>query len=62
MQNLLDNRSKPEGGQWNYDSQNCKSAGSDIKIHTTYKNTSDDITKRVINLVEKTFAHNFGDI
>lgn len=35
---LLDNRRKSEGGQWNYDSQNCKSAGSDIKIHTTYKN------------------------
>ncbi|AEB28196.1 hypothetical protein FN3523_0339 [Francisella hispaniensis] len=59
---LLDNDGKPEGGQWNYDSQNRKMPSTDTKVPEPYKSTVDDITKRVIELVEKTFGNNFGDI
>ncbi|MEY8768371.1 cryptochrome/photolyase family protein [Francisella philomiragia] len=59
---LLDNDGKPEGGQWNYDSQNRKTPSSGMQIPKSYKSTADDITKRVIKLVEKTFGNNFGDI
>ncbi|APC94792.1 cryptochrome/photolyase family protein [Francisella tularensis subsp. novicida] len=59
---LLDNDGNPEGGQWNYDSQNRKTPSSDMQIPKPYKSTADDITKRVIELVEQTFVDNFGDI
>ncbi|MBK2240174.1 cryptochrome/photolyase family protein, partial [Francisella tularensis] len=59
---LLDNDGNPEGGQWNYDSQNRKTPSSDIKIPDSYKSVADDITKQVIELVEQTFVDNFGDI
>ncbi|ALK94508.1 cryptochrome/photolyase family protein [Francisella tularensis] len=59
---LLDNDGNPEGGQWNYDSQNRKTPSSDIKIPDSYKSVADDITKRVIELVGQTFVDNFGDI
>ncbi|AJI52687.1 cryptochrome/photolyase family protein [Francisella philomiragia] len=59
---LLDSDGKPEGGQWNYDSQNCKTPSTNTKVPESYKSTADDITKRVIELMEKTFDNNFGDI
>ncbi|ABU60841.1 cryptochrome/photolyase family protein [Francisella tularensis] len=59
---LLDNDGNPEGGQWNYDSQNRKTPSSDIKIPDSYKSVADDITKQVIELVGQTFVDNFGDI
>ncbi|APD49951.1 cryptochrome/photolyase family protein [Francisella hispaniensis] len=59
---LLDSDGKPEGGQWNYDSQNRKTPSTNTKVPESYKSTADDITKRVIDLVEKTFSNNFGDI
>ncbi|API86211.1 cryptochrome/photolyase family protein [Francisella uliginis] len=59
---LLDSDGKPEGGQWNYDSQNRKMPSTDTKVPEPYKVQVDDITKRAIKLVEKTFADNFGDI
>ncbi|AJI45178.1 cryptochrome/photolyase family protein [Francisella tularensis subsp. novicida] len=59
---LLDNDGNPEGGQWNYDSQNRKTPSSDMQIPKPYKSTADDITKRVIELVEQTFVDNFGNI
>ncbi|MDE4951286.1 cryptochrome/photolyase family protein, partial [Francisella tularensis] len=59
---LLDNDGNPEGGQWNYDSQNRKTPSSDIKIPDSYNSVADDITKQVIELVGQTFVDNFGDI
>lgn len=59
---LLDSDGKPGSNQWNYDSQNRKTPSFDMQIPKSYKSKADDITKRVIKLVEKTFADNFGDI
>ena len=53
---------KPVGGKWNYDSENRKFPKKDIYIPKEYKNSPDNITKEVINIVNKLFSHNFGNI
>jgi len=59
---ILMHKNQPEGGQWNYDSQNRKPPKQGLKIPATYKSKADSITLEVINLVEKKFPNHFGDI
>ena len=52
----------PEGGKWNYDSENRKQPHEDLKFPQTFKAEPDAISKEVIELVTKKFSDNFGDI
>lgn len=60
--NILMDGEKPEGGKWNYDSENRKPADEKLEIPSTYKSQKDSITREVINLVNKTFPDHFGDV
>ncbi|MEE3003178.1 MAG: cryptochrome/photolyase family protein [Pseudomonadota bacterium] len=53
---------KPEGGKWNYDSENRKTAKSNLTVPPTSFIEPDSITKDVISLVEENFPEHFGDI
>ncbi len=59
---ILMNGDKPEGGEWNYDSQNRKTPSESIEIPTHYNAHIDDITRECINLVAERFADHFGDL
>ena len=53
---------KPEGGSWNYDAQNRKTALSDIARPEQLSFNPDQITTNVITLVEKIFKNHFGTL
>jgi len=53
---------KPEGGSWNYDAQNRKTALSDIARPEQLSFNPDQITTNVITLVEKFFKNHFGTL
>lgn len=54
---------KPEGGEWNYDSENRKFPSAEaLFIPRPYMVEPDEITNDVISLVERRFSKNFGDI
>ncbi len=53
---------EPEGGKWNYDSENRKLPNKDITIPENYKTKPDQITIEVIKLVNKQFFDHFGDL
>ena len=50
----------PEGGQWNFDSENRKPATGDLFMPAPQDNSADDITREVLDLVEARFSDNFG--
>ena len=52
----------PEGGEWNYDSQNRKPAANDLSVPQTYHSQTDKITRECINLVADRFDDHFGDL
>lgn len=52
----------PEGGQWNYDSENRKSPKSGLRIPEPYVNDPDKITREVMALVQARFGDHFGDL
>ncbi|WP_343563921.1 cryptochrome/photolyase family protein [Kiloniella sp. b19] len=58
---LMDGKS-PLGGQWNYDSDNRKSAPENLSIPTPTVFEPDDITSEVFDLVTRHFADHFGDL
>lgn len=53
---------KPEGGKWNYDSENRKPPKEGLYIPKTYMAQTDEITDEVIKLVADHFGDHFGDI
>lgn len=58
---LLMNGDQPEGGQWNYDSENRKPApGGDLLMPRPIRFRPDDETKAVIALVNERFADHPG--
>ena len=59
---LLMNGNDPEGGKWNYDSENRKSASNDLAIPKPLNFAPDDITKDVLKLVEDEFPDHFGKL
>lgn len=59
---LLMNGDEPEGGRWNYDTENRKPAKGDMLLAQPARFEPDAITVEVIDLVKKRFADNFGDI
>ena len=57
---LMDDAGKPEGGQWNYDSENRKPAKKNLVIPEPLNFEPDTITREVIAMVERRFADNVG--
>ncbi len=60
---ILMDGDQPEGGAWNYDSENRKPAKNrDFEIPQPPRFSHDDITKDVLKLVAARFADHFGDL
>ena len=57
---LLMQGKEPEGGQWNYDSENRKALSTKEKIPERLRFAPDDITQEVIALVERRFTDHPG--
>lgn len=60
--NILMYDKEPEGGKWNFDSQNRQTPDSKLKIPASFNARPDKISNEVIKLVETEFADHFGDI
>ncbi len=60
--NILMNGNNPEGGKWNYDSENRKPPEGSLFLPKTYNTPVDNITQEVIKLVEEKFNNHFGNI
>ncbi len=59
---ILMNGDDPEGGKWNYDTENRKPPKEGLNVPNTYTARTDDITDDVIDLVGKRFDNHFGDL
>ena len=59
---LLMNGNLPEGGQWNYDSDNRKPLKAVMSFPAIYRSEPDDITRQVIALVGERFPGHFGEL
>ena len=59
---LLMDGDQPEGGKWNYDSENRKPAKADLFMPTPMRFDPDPVTKDVLNLVAGRFDNHFGDL
>ena len=57
---LLMDGDKPEGGQWNYDSENRKPAKRDLTMPKPLAFAPDGMTQDVIAVVERRFPDNLG--
>ena len=57
---LLMDGGKPEGGRWNFDSENRKPPKPGLSFHGPKRFSPDGLTQEVIDLVEQHFAENFG--
>ncbi|MFN3620321.1 cryptochrome/photolyase family protein [Sphingorhabdus sp.] len=57
---LLMNADAPEGGQWNFDTENRKPAKRDLVMPEPLHFAPDDITQGVLKMVEERFAGNIG--
>ncbi len=59
---ILMDGDEPEGGRWNYDSENRKALPPDLKIPATRRFQPDAATKAVIDLVAARFADHYGSL
>jgi deoxyribodipyrimidine photolyase-related protein len=59
---LLMQGDTPEGGKWNYDSENRKPPSASLFLPTPYAQAPDAETLAVIAMVERHFPDNFGEI
>ncbi len=59
---LLMQDGKPEGGKWNFDSENRKPAKGDLFLPQPHRVAPDEITEQVLELVDTTFPENFGEL
>ncbi|MFV1601732.1 MULTISPECIES: cryptochrome/photolyase family protein [unclassified Phaeobacter] len=59
---LLMQGDDPEGGKWNYDSENRKTAQNDMFMPKPVHTDPDKITQGVLALVEQRFSSNFGQL
>ncbi len=59
---LLMDDDQPEGGKWNFDSENRKPASSDLFMPEIMRFSPDKITKDVLELVGARFGDHFGDL
>jgi deoxyribodipyrimidine photolyase-related protein len=59
---LLMEGDDPEGGKWNYDSENRKPAPDDIAFSGPMQFTPDETVEEVLDLVEARFGNSFGTL
>ena len=59
---LLMNGDDPEGGKWNFDSENRKPASDDLFMPKPIQFRPDDITNDVLDMIEAEFPDNFGTL
>ncbi len=59
---LLMDGDKPEGGKWNYDSENRKPAKADLFMPIPMRVAPDAITRDVLELVSSRFDNHFGEL
>ncbi|MDG2242787.1 MAG: cryptochrome/photolyase family protein [Rhodospirillaceae bacterium] len=59
---LLMDGNKPEGGRWNYDSDNRKPPKGDLHAPGPYRSMPDSTTKEVLSLVGSRLGKNFGSL
>ena len=59
---LLMNAGAPEGGAWNYDSDNRKRLPGDIALPRRRRFAPDEVTREVLQLVARRFGRHFGDL
>ena len=59
---LLMDGDQPEGGKWNYDSENRKPAKDDLLRPEPLRFQTDEVTREVIDLVEDQFADHPGSL
>nr|WP_247714584.1 cryptochrome/photolyase family protein [Qipengyuania psychrotolerans] len=59
---LLMDGDKPEGGEWNYDSENRKPPKEGLSAPERPKFEPDAVTQEVIKLVEERFSDHFGSL
>lgn len=59
---ILMDSNQPEGGKWNYDSQNRKPASGGLFIPKPHFTEPDAITREVMELVASRFSDHFGDL
>ena len=53
---------EPEGGRWNYDSENRKALPRDVVLPTRLRFPPDAITREVMALVAERFGDHFGEL
>jgi len=53
---------QPEGGAWNYDSENRKPPKEGLDVPATYNAQVDGVTQEVLDLVADRFDDHFGDL
>ncbi|WP_165322627.1 cryptochrome/photolyase family protein [Rhizorhabdus phycosphaerae] len=59
---LLMDGGKPVGDRWNFDAENRKPASDDLFLPRPLTFEPDDITREVLDLVERRFPDHFGDL
>ncbi len=59
---LLMDGEKPEGGKWNFDTENRKSAPKDAHFSDPLRFEPDETVVEVLDLVEREFPDNFGTL
>ena len=59
---LLNGDGTPEGGAWNFDSENRKALPRQIKAPLTARFPADAITRDVLALVARRFGHHYGSL
>ncbi len=59
---LLMNGDKPEGGEWNYDSENRKSLPASVKLPPRRRFAPDAVTQDVMTMVAEQFPAHFGTL
>ncbi|MEM8570606.1 MAG: cryptochrome/photolyase family protein [Pseudomonadota bacterium] len=59
---ILMDGDQPEGGKWNFDSENRKPAKSDLFMPEPARHEPDETTREVLNLVNAEFSDHLGDL
>ena len=59
---ILINGDQPEGGQWNFDTENRKPPKEGLNVPKAYSSKPDTISLEVIALVQERFPDHFGDL